>query len=423
MTVFLVISGLLIAGVLIHVLRPLLRSRAATGISHDDANVAIYRDQLRELESDLRAGTLAQENYEKARQEIETRLLEDVGGSAQKEGAQQPPVLAAIVVGLAVPFCALGVYLAVGTPAAVVPGAIQQAAAGQHDLNAQQIAGMAERLAARLKENPDNAEGWLMLGRTYGAIGRFSEAAAAFSEAAKRDPNNAQLLADYADALGMSQGRSLSGEPEKLIARALKADPKNVKALALAGTAAFDHKEYAVAAKHWERLLEVSPPDSELAQSIRGSIDEARALAGQPPLAKSVTPAAPQVASASAAQSAAQSATPGGRITGIARLAPKLAQKVTPGDTVFIFAHPADSRMPIAILRKQVSDLPVSFVLDDSMAMNPDARLSSFPKVIVSARVSKKGTAMPTAGDLQGQTAPVKVGTNGIEVVIDSEVN
>ena len=419
MTVFLLISGLLIAGVLIHILRPLLRSRATAGISHDDSNVALYRDQLRELESDLRAGTIASENYDKSRQEIEKRLLDDLGGNAQKKGIQRPSILTAILVGLAVPFCALGVYLAVGTPAAVVPGAIQQAGAGSHDLNAQQIADMAQRLAARLKENPDNAEGWLMLGRTYGAIGRFSDAAAAFSEAVKRDSNNAQLLADYADALGMAQGRSLSGEPEKLVARALKVDPKNVKALALAGTAAFDRKDYAAAAKHWEHLLEVSPPDSELAQSIRGSIDEARALAGQPPLAKSVTPAAPQVASTAAAQLA----TPGGRISGVARLSPKLAQKVTPGDTVFIFAHPADSRMPIAILRKQASDLPVSFVLDDSMAMNPDTRLSSFPNVIVSARVSKKGGAMATAGDLQGQTPPVRVGSNGIEVVIDSEVN
>ena len=421
MTVFLLVSGLLIAGVLIHMLRPLLRSRRATGVSHDDANVAVYRDQLRELESDLRAGTIAQENYAKARQEIEKRLLDDVGGSTAKKGVQQPSVLAAIVLGLAVPFCALAVYLVVGTPAAVVPGAIQQAAAGSHDLNAQQIAGMAERLAARLKENPDNAEGWLMLGRTYGAIGRFSDAAAAYSEAEKRDPNNAQLLADYADALGMAQGRSLSGEPEKLVARALKADPKNIKALALAGTAAFDRKAYAEAAKQWERLLEVSPPDSELAQAIRGSVDEARSLAGQPPLAKSA--GAPQVASAPVTQPAAQSATPGGRITGVARLSPKFAQKVTPNDTVFIFAHSADSRMPIAILRKQASDLPVSFVLDDSTAMNPDARLSSFPNVIVSARVSKKGSAMPTAGDLQGQTAPVRVGSKGIEVVIDSEVN
>jgi cytochrome c-type biogenesis protein CcmH len=426
MSVFLLISGLLVALVLFHVLRPLLRGRTREGVSHDQANVTVYRDQLRELETDLRAGTIAGEQYQRARQEIEKRLLEDVAppAGAARAGASPEPrrsPVSAVVVGLAIPFAALALYLGVGTPAAIVPGAVQQQQqqAGSHELTPEQITGMIERLAVRLKENPDNAEGWTMLGRTYNAVGRYAEASNAFAEAAKRNPADAQLLADYADALGMAQGRTLAGEPEKLIARALKADPTNIKALALAGTAAFDKKDYAGASKHWERILEVAPPGSQLAESIRPSIDEARSLAGKGPL--------PDKAQAKAqAQQPAQTATaPGGgaRVSGVARLAPALAGKIAPDDTVFIFARAAEgSRMPLAILRKQARDLPVSFVLDDSMAMSPQMKLSSAPSIVVGALVSKSANAMPKAGDLQGQSAPVKVGAERLEVLIDSEV-
>ena len=406
MTVFILVAALLVAGVLVHVLRPLLRARARQSVSHDEANVAVYRDQLRELEGDLKAGTIAPEQYERARQEIERRLLEDVGASAQSAQSRRSPFVA-IAVGLAVPLCALAVYLVVGTPAAIVPGAMQQAAG--HEVTPEQIAAMIERLAERLKEKPDNAEGWAMLARSYNAIGRFSEASAAFAEAAKRTPDDAQLLAYYADALGMAQGKSLAGEPEKLIARSLKLDPNNIKALALAGSAAFDRKDYKEASRQWERILAVAPAESQLAQSIRPSIDEARGLAGLPPLAAAPKPA---LASADVA-----------RVSGVARLAHELAKKASPDDTVFIYARAAEGpKMPLAILRKQVRDLPLSFVLDDSMAMNGEMKLSSFPAVVVSALVSKSSNAVASPGDLQGQSGPVKVGAERVEVVINSEV-
>ena len=416
MTVFILVAVLLVAGVLLHVLRPLVRARNRESVSHDEANVAVYRDQLRELEGDLRAGTIAREQYDKARQEIEKRLLEDVSGSSARAAAPARAPLAAIAIGLAIPLCALAVYLTVGTPNAIVPGNVERA--GAHDVTPDQITTMIERLAARLKEQPDNAEGWAMLARSYNAIGRFSEASAAYAEAAKRVPDDAQLLADYADALGMAQGKTLAGEPEKLIARALKIDPNNIKALALAGSAAFDRKDYAEAARQWERILAVAPPESQLAQSIRPSIDEARGLAGKPPLQASASAgAAPK--QAAAADAGASTA----RISGVARLSPELVKKVSPDDTVFIFARAAEGpKMPLAILRKQARDLPVSFVLDDSMAMNPEMKLSAFPRVIVSARVSKSANATARPGDFEGQTAPVKVGAQQLEVVIDSEV-
>ena len=245
-----------------------------------------------------------------------------------------------------------------------------------------------------------------MLARSYAALGRFGEAAAAYAHAVERLPGDAQVLADYADALAMAQGRRLQGEPEKIIARALQVDPDNVKALALAGTVAFDKQDYATAVAHWERILRLVPQDSELAQSVRASVAEAQALGGGSP--------APRERITAAGNNA---------ISGVVRLAPEFAAKVAPTDTVFIFARAADGpRMPLAIMRKQARELPATFTLDDSMAMTPDTKLSNFPRVVVGARISKAANATPQPGDLQGVSSPVTGAATGITVVIDSEI-
>ncbi|HYA47340.1 MAG TPA: c-type cytochrome biogenesis protein CcmI [Burkholderiales bacterium] len=405
MTAFVVLGVLLAAAALLFVVLPLARHRARSRDSRSSVNVAIYRDQLRELESDLRAGTLAPDQYEKSRGEIEARLLEDVRGDTAATGAPRPSRAAAIALGLAIPVCAAAVYFAVGNPRAVSPQA--EAGGTDHGLTQQQLQSLVDRLAARMKENPENAEGWAMLGRSYAVLGRFRDSADAYAKAAAGMPGDAQLLADYADALAMAQGRRLHGEPEKIIARALEADPNNVKALALAGTAAFDRKNYAEAVRHWERIAQLVPPGSQFADSLQASIAEARELGGMRP--------APGKAPAAVAQV--------GSVSGIARLSPKLAGRVAPTDTVFVFARAAEGpRMPLAVLRKQVRDLPVTFVLDDSMAMAPQMKLSGFSQVVVGARVSKTASANPQPGDLEGQSVPVKVGARGVAVVIDTEV-
>jgi len=408
MTVFLVVSALLVAGTLLFVVPPLLRLKGGSGVSRDTINVAVYRDQLRELEADLRAGTLAADQHEKAHQEIEKRMLEDVGSGAEGAGKPRRARAAALAMGFAVPLVALAVYFLVGTPQALAPGF----AGGNdpdHGVTAQQMQALVERLAARLKEKPDNPEGWAMLGRSYGALGRFDDANAAYAEAAARSPRDAQLLADYADTLAMAQGRWLQGEPEKLIARALQADPGNVKALALAGTVAFENKDYAGAVGHWERILDLAPQESDFTQSLRSSIAEARELGGIAPGAKQQAQQRPAAAT--------------GRVSGVARLAPELAAKVAPTDTVFVFARAAEGpRMPLAILRKQVRDLPLKFTLDDSMAMTPEMKLSAVARVVVGARISKTADATPRSGDLEGLSAPVKPGATGVVIVIDREV-
>ncbi len=407
MTTFVLIAGLLAVAALAVVVVPLVRRRPDSGVSRNAMNVAVYRDQLRELEDDLRAGTLAQDQYERARGEIEARLLQDVA-TADATVAHARSEKGAIAFAVALPACALAIYLLVGNPQAIqIAGTLQGPA---HGTGQEQVLAMVEQLAARLRANPDDSEGWKMLARSYAAFGRFKEASEAYANAAARATNDAQLFADYADTLAMAQGRSLDGEPEKLIERALAIDPTNAKALALAGTIAFNREEYAKAAQYWERILPGIAPDSEAAKTVRANIAEARARAGGA-IAAAPAPVAPQPPGT------------GGRISGIVKLAPALAARVEPADTVFIFARAADGpRMPLAILRRQARDLPIAFALDDSMAMTPQMKISSFPQIVVGARVSKSANATPQPGDLEGLSAPIKVGANDVNVIIDSEV-
>lgn len=408
MIAFLITAAFLIAGALLSVVPPLVRGRPRPGESRDAVNTAVYRDQLRELESDLRTGTLAADQVEKARGEIEARLLDDVSGERPGEKiAPQAPArsrASAIAFGIAVPLCAVAVYFGVGNPRALDP---LPGGGTDHGVTQQQLQSLVERLAARMKDNPEDAEGWVMLARSYSVLGRFLESADAYARAAARMPDNAQLLADYADALAMAQGRRLQGEPEKIIARALAADPNNIKALALAGTAAFDRKNYAAAVRHWERIQGLVPPGSEFANSLQASIAEARELGG-------IRPAAGKAQAPAAAPA---------RVSGTATLTPALAGKVAPTDTVFIFARAAEGpRIPLAVIRKQVRDLPFRFVLDDSMAMSPQMKLSGQARIVVGARVSKSANATPQPGDLQGLSGPVSVGAAGINILIDSEI-
>jgi cytochrome c-type biogenesis protein CcmH len=360
-------------------------------LSRSAANVSVYRDQLRELDADLAAGTLARADYERARAELEARLLEDAG---QPEPAPVRPTgrRPALIVGAVVPLVALAIYVVVGNPSAVNRET-------EHRASAAQVEAMVARLAARLRENPDDVDGWKLLGRSYGVIGRYDEAADAYAKAAVRAPRDAQLLVDFADVLAMGRGQRMEGEPEKLVLRALELEPNNLKGLALAGTAAFERKDYAGAAAYWERMLPHVAPDSDDARSIQQNVSEARSLAKQKP---------------------AVSAT---GVRGTVSLSPQLKEKAAPDDTVFVFARAVDGPpMPLAVARVRVRDLPYRFQLDDSMAMTPAMKLSAFPKVVVAARVSKSGTATAQSGDLQGASAPVANDATAVSVVIDSLV-
>ncbi len=387
MTAFWLIGAAFAAAVLAWVLWPLRSRKSGAAVSRQAVNVSIYRDQLRELEADLAAGRLAAADYERSHAELEARLLEDV---REPDAAAAPATGRglALVLGAAIPALALAVYFAVGDPATLLRGA-------EHGARVEQMETLVARLAERLREHPEDAEGWKLLGRSYAALGRFAEAADAYAKAAVRTPRDAQLLVDFADVLAMARGQRLEGEPEKLIQRALEIDPQNLKALALAGTVAFERKDYAQAAAYWQRMLPRVPADSEDARVIQQNVAEAKSLAGS-----------------------AQST-----LTGTVSIAPGLTSKVAPDDVVFVFARAAEGPpMPLAVARTRVRDLPYEFRLDDSMAMTPAMKLSAFPRVVVGARVSKSGNATPEPGDLQGASAPVANDAGEVRVVIDRVV-
>ena len=283
---------------------------------------------------------------------------------------------------------------------------------------------MVSTLAERLKNEPNNAEGWQMLGRSYAVLERYAEAAAAYRKAAELMPANADVLADLADVLGMTQGRRLAGEPTEVLQRALALDPQHGKSLALAGSAAFERKDYAAARAFWERLLAQVPAESDIARSLRASIAEALQMAGggaAPGAAPGAATTA--VAAASSARAASAAAASGAVITGEVKLSPALAARVAAGDTIYVFARAVEGpRLPLAIVRQTAGATlawPLRFKLDDSMAMAPQLTLSSMPRVVVGARVSKSGDATPRSGDLIGQSEPVANDAQGLTIVID----
>ena len=422
MTLFWVYAALLTAVALAILVTPLARSRkrAGTAVSREASNLTVFRDQLAELDADLAAGTIGREQWEAARGDLQRGLLEDVGAPAVNAPAlSKRSKAAAISVGIAVPLVSVLLYLGLGNPQGLDLGKQAGTQGAPHQLTPEQIESMVTRLAKRLESNPDDGEGWFMLARTYGALGRYAEAANAYAKAEALFPQDAQLLADYADTLAMAQGQSLQGKPEALVQRALQADGNNLKALALAGTVEFEKRDYAKAVEYWRRMLALLPPDSEMVDSVRASIKEAQDNQGGAPkssmLAAQEKPGGASKSSPVAAKSAS--------VSGTVKLAPALAARAAPEDTVFVLARPAQgSRMPLAAVRVKVKDLPMVFSFDDSMAMNPSAKISSFAEVVVAARVSKSGNVMPQGGDLEGVSKPVRPGTAGIAVEIGSVI-
>ena len=420
MTVFFIATALLLAVALYFVLPTLLRQAAVVNphALRAEVNLTVLRDQMRELDADLAAGTINATDHASAREELERRVAEDVQpGVASVDATTTGKRWTAAGVGLSVPLVAISLYLVLGSPAALDPAQTAAPKEPAHAITEDQILSMVATLTQRLQNEPGNAEGWSMLARSYNAMGRYAEAADAYARLVKLVPGDAALLADYADTLAMSSNRSLQGDPEKLIAQALTADPKNVKALALSGSAAFERRDFTRAAAQWQKVLLLVPPESEMARSTQNSISQAQAQVGGPAAAPAavalVAPSAPMTAVAAPA---------GAEVAGTVELDAALRSKVADTDTVFIFARAAQGpRFPLAVLRKQVKDLPTSFVLDDSMSMMADAKLSNFPLVVVGARISKSGSATPSAGDLEGVTEPVRPGAKGLKILINSQ--
>ncbi|MFA7281743.1 MAG: c-type cytochrome biogenesis protein CcmI [Sterolibacterium sp.] len=402
---FLSAAALLALLALAWLLRPLLwRKSAAPSASRQALNAAIYRDQLAELESDRSNGTLADSDFEQARTELQRRLLQDAAEADIPVPAATPAKRTALALVLLLPLSAVLLYALLGHPTAM------QATRSEHEITAGQMDEMITKLSARLEQEPNNPQGWAMLARSYKATGRFDEAEKAFLRAGDVLNSEPQLLCEYADLLAVRANGNLEGKPLELVKAALKLDPMLPMALALAGTAAYNRKDFPEAIQYWEQLLSTLPPDSEDANSISATLEELRG--------KSV--GSPGKVAAKAASGKPEKIVPGKTISGSVTLAPALAGKVQPGDTLFVYARPVDgSRMPLALLRARASDLPLTFTLDDSLALSPEQKLSQAKEVKLEARVSKSGQAVRQPGDLVGESGTVKLGAKGVKLSID----
>jgi cytochrome c-type biogenesis protein CcmH len=408
MLVFVLLALLLSLLTTLAVVLPLLRCPAESMlIRGGDANLQILRDQLAELDADLKNGVLSPEQYESARTELERRVLEEsqTGGTDPLHPRPARHWLAAVVTTVSLPVVAIALYWQLGSTEGLDVDAYVKQQAGE--ITPEKVAEMTARLEQHLERNPDDAEGWAMLGRANKALQNYEASARAWARAVALQPGDANVLTDYAEALGLAAQGDLSGEPADMLARALRVNPNQTKALALSGSAAFATEDYKAAIEHWQKLLALSAEDPELAAALRTGIAEAQSRLKQ----------------GAGVDSAALKAPAPVVLEGTVSLSTQLSQAVAPDDTVFLFARVAQGAgMPLAAQRVKVSDLPYRFRLDDSMAVMPGRKLSDADQFVVGARVSKSGVATRSSGDLEGYSSTVESGASGIRIVIDQRV-
>ena len=415
LTAFVLASALLVVATLLMLLRPWRRRPLDLVASTREINAGIYRDQLAELDRDLAAGTLAEADHAQARAELRRRLLDDAGtADAPVAAASGARTTTTLLIALAVPLLAGALYAVLGKPAALDPVARQ--GTQQPDVEK-----MVATLAARLEAKPDDPKGWAVLGRSYRVMGRMPAAQRAFERIGPELDRDPVLLAEYADVLAANANGQLEGKPMEVVARALKLDPENPMALALSATAAFNRKDMPAAIKFWERLQKNLPPDSEDAKWVQNQLAEIRTtMAGNTAEQANGTQVITAPATASAPASTATAAGGDTSIRGQVSLAPALATQALPTDTVFIFARAVQGpRMPLAVQRGKVSELPLTFKLDDTLAVSPDFKISGFTEVRIEARISRSGSATPSPGDLIGVGPVVKPGARDLKLQID----
>ncbi len=439
MTIFLTLAALMTLATLAAVVPAFLKKHRDEALDRDSQNIAIARERLGELEAEHQAGNLSDDGYAQAKAEFEKLLADDLGSEAAAEATKATGGRWMLgVISVLLPVVAFGLYMELGSPQylnVAGGGAGEAPSHGGDDGNLPSVEEMVASLEAKLEEEPDRAEGWYLLGRTYMSSQRYEDAARAFEKVNELMADQPAVLISLADAKAMAQGGRISGAPAELVARALVLDPDNVTALWLAGKAEAEAGNNAGAVKYWRQVLSLSTDDPQTQTEIRAQIAAAERAGGLSPVASEgsvdapsaepVMPVASQDAVETQAVEPAMPAASGGpAITVNVSLDPSVVEKAGAGDTVFIYARALEGPpMPLAVARHQVSDLPLSVTLTDEMAMMPQMKLSSFPSVRISARVSRSGNAMTQSGDLVSEDARIEVASNApVTLVIDRAV-
>ncbi len=398
--IFWVINACMLLLAFAFVLVPVIRHHHnfGTGI-RNELNIHIHKEHLQELKNDFKEGNIDEKEFNDAKHELERNLLTDItdtgkGNDHVVTNISFKTIMPIIVV---LPVFVIVTYLMLGDIDMVSVQVDKKEQQTNQDTR-HSIEEMVANLSAHLQGQPENGEGWRLLARTYLVTNRVQDAINAYQNARKYIGDDPELLADYAEALILANNNSFSGEAANLINLSLQANPDEPKALWIAGYASFERGDIAKTLHYWEQLLNVLPPGSDESESLVENINQIKqnAAAISPDKGIAVT----EVTETSIIAIDVQ-----------VNLASALLKEASPEDTVFIFARASEGpRMPLAIVRKQVKDLPVKVTLNDSTSMSPAMRLSKFKQVVISARVSKSGDATPRSGDLSGSSAAIQPG-------------
>ena len=395
---FLLIAGCLVLLAGLFILPPLWRDRPIAKAAMDERNIAIAKQRLAELTEQLQANALNQVQYDEQRAELELALSDDLD-IAQPQAASAQGRWMSYLLMVLIPVLAAGLYAGLGNYKAINPtpemlGTDKPAMPNQEAINK-----MVDGLAEKMKTDPNNAEGWLMLGKSYKYMEQYQKSADAFAQAYKLLGDKPDVMLAYAEALSFTNDDNVSGKSAELVFKALKIEPNNPNALWLAGMSKAQAGEFMAAKELWTKLAASLPKGSEAlqeTQTLLAKIDEKIAEANGAEPSKAPEPTSAAVSSVSVDMQVS--------------LAPELQSQTSPTDTVFVYAQAVSgAKMPLAIVRKQVQDLPLAVSLTDSLAMTPAAKLSMFSEVKLLARISKSGNAMQQAGDLIGSIEKVSV--------------
>ena len=392
-------------------LPPLLKEHAAASESRNDTVLRrLYQAQWEELAREQRAGHLSAPDHAQAEDELQRRLLAELESRpAQMRWRHWPwlPRASAFGVALLLPVAAFALYLQVGDPQAAAR--LAQANDVGHGAADVQVEAMVEGLAQRLRAEPGNVPGWVMLARSYETLERYTDAAQAYRQAldaarlAELEPAfQAQLLADLADALGSAQDGDLQGAAGEAIAQALRLQPDQHKALALAGSAAVRQGDFTLAATHWRALLAQLEPGSDIALRVQDDLLKLETLDTAPAQA---TPAAAVALD---------------RLSGeIHWPASVQAMALPPEAKVFVVVRAPGQAQPVAVLRLPAQELPTRFALGTAYLLNPAVALTDFAQLQVFARLSPSGAALPTPADVRSSVLTVQPGDRQIRLEMD----
>ena len=411
---FWIVAVLILTAVLAWVLPPLFRRPSASeGPSRRALNIAVYRDQYRELEDDHRNGLLSDEQMDVARTELEARLARDaLTGNPAVANAQARSRGLGMALVAVIPALALSLYLVAGDPGFVIKQAAAEQAEQERERKVQEALARLEEqvdealatLEQNVRDDPEDGLSWTFLANAYIARDRWEDAEEAYARAYALMPDTPVVMSGYAEAMAVNAGRDLSGRPIELVREALLLDPEDPKALEMSGIHAYQNREYSTAGYFWNQLLRQTPEGTPAHAELTAMVRSARALGhaeafggpGDEPMAAAV-------------------------IRGRVELAPALADQAEPGDAVFLFARTATGGVqPLAALRTRLDQLPVAFTLDDSLAVSPDHVLSNHESITLVARVSRHGDSQARPGDLEGILEGVSVGRGDVLLVIDT---